>query len=287
MMPWQKDDKGALVLDADSGNPIFKQDGDGKEYVVDYSAMAGKLQQAAKGEEKYRKELAELKARMEPVKDVADLAGLVAEHAKLAEENKRLLENTDASKIEESVKRAQTQLEKAWQEKERSWTAQMEAAKAKQAEAAKTMAELNEKYRDERVRQLFNESQVAKEKSNLPPSILRTLFSKLATIDESGEFCGLDEDGGKMLEVDGKAASFDEWLYQRMEKHPEGKTVLLKGLASTGPGGGGNGGQGAAGGNPFQKGPSWNVTEQNRLAKENPTLAMAYAREAGIKNFSL
>jgi hypothetical protein len=287
MMPWKKDDKGALAVDADSGNPIFKQDGDGKEYVVDYSAMAGKLQQAAKGEERYRKEAAELKARLEPVKDVADLAGYVAERARLAEENKRLLENTDASKIEESVKRAQTQLEKAWQEKERGWTAQMEAAKAQQAEASKQMDALNEKYRDERVRQLFNESQVAKEKSNLPPSILRTLFSKQAMLDESGEFYGLDEEGGKMLGVDGKAASFDEWLYQRMERHPEGKTVLLKGLNSTGPGGGGNGAQGAGGGNPFQKGPSWNVTEQNRIAKDNPAMAMAYAREAGIKNFSL
>lgn len=278
-MPWKKDDKGALALD-DKGDPIFIQDGDGKEVSVNFVAMTAKLQEANKGEQKYRLKLADLEKRVEPVKDVADLSALVKDHDDLKAENSRLKENTDASKIEEKIQAAKIQIEKAWQDKEKTWTVQLEEQKKQMAQAAEEAMALKGEIHRQSIRAMFNESPFVKEKCNLSPSLMFELFGGKAKIGENSAFNGLDPASGEvMLGVDGKPMSFDAWIFKAIEAHPDGKSIL-KGSEWSNPGGSPlSKTHGAA--NPWLKA-TFNRTQQNAVYKNNPELAKQMMAAAGL-----
>jgi hypothetical protein len=277
-MAWKKDEKGALVLN-EAGNPVFVQE-DNQEYAVDYEAMRKKQQEASRGEERFRKEAQELKARYEALKDVPDVKAYAEEHLKLQEDNARLLENTDVKKIEELVQAGKLQVEKAFQDKLKQAAAEREALAKSLADLTKEKEDLSSKFRGERVKQMFNESAFIKDKCNLPPSLMCDLFGKKADVDETGAFIGLDTDGEKMLGIDGKPANFEAWISRLVDVHPNGKTHFLRGSPNGGAGGGGGAG-GNVTANPWLA-TNFNVTQQNILAKENPALAATYMKAAGF-----
>ena len=280
-MPWLKDESGALVVDGDTGNPIFEQEGDGRKLVVDYQSLIDRVNRSNKGEEKYRKELSELRKRLEPLKDVEDYEAYAKSHAELLQENERLKENTDASKIEERVQAAKSQIEKAWLDKEKGWKVQSEALSA-QLEAGKAaIAELKDRISRERIRTMFNDSAYVKEKCALPPSVLFELFGGKAGLDDDGVFNGFDPSQPKevLLGSDGKPSSFDHWLHKIIEAHPDSKT-MLKGTDFNNPGGTPRSSTGH-GKNPWAK-ESFNITEQHALISKDAELARSLARSAGI-----
>ena len=280
-MPWKKDDKGALAVDPETGNPVFEQEGDGKTTIVDYQALMSKMAQSNKGEEKYRKELSELKKRLEPLAGVDDYAAHAKAHSDLIEENARLKENTDASKIEERVQVAKGQIEKAWLDKEKAWKAQTDALNATLKTKDAEMSALRGDMSRERIRSMFNDSAYVKEKCALTPAILFDLFNGKATLGEDGKFNGFDpgQPGEVLLGSDGNPASFDHWLHKIIEAHPDSKT-MLRGTDFNNPAGTPK--SGAPGyKNPWAK-DSFSVTEQHVQIGKDVEAARNLARAAGV-----
>jgi hypothetical protein len=280
-MPWKLDENKHLAVD-DKGNPIYVQDGDGKEKSVDYEAITKSLQESAKGEQRHRTEHAALKARMEPLKDVDDLAAYVKAHKDLEDENARLRDNQTATakEIEEKVANATTRIEAAWGDKKKVWDAQMEVIQKAKADAEAEAARLKGQMNLETMRNMFNESTFIKDKCSMTPSILFALFKEQAKIEE-GRFNGLI-DGEPMLDTDGKPATLDAWLHKVINAHPDGKT-MLKGSEHNNPNGIPNpGGGGGGNANPFLK-DSFNMTEQNELWRKDPGLAQQMRAAAGVK----
>ena len=278
-MAWKVDDSGHLAKD-DKGNPIFVQDGDGKEISVDYAETQAKWSEIRKGEEKYRKQCSELNKKIEPLKDVADFASYAKEHAELKEANARLLENTDASKFEERLQANKASLEKAWQDKEKALALQLEGKNALLAQAEAKHAKLMEEMRSEKVKTMFNESAFIKDKCAYPPSILYKILGDEATIDDDGNFVGyLPGTKDPMVDTDGRNVSFDAWASKQVSAHAEGKH-MLKGSTVTAPGGSSQ----KAGShmiNPWAK-DTISITEQHRIVMENPDLAKQLASQAGL-----
>ena len=278
-MPWKKDDSGALAVN-ENGDPIFINDGDGKEAVVNYPAIQAKWSEVNNGEAKYRKRVAELEKRLEPLKYVADFAAYAKEHQDLLDENGRLKENTDAAKFEDRLKAAKESIEKAWQDKEKGLTAQIEAKQVLLDQAEAKVKDLDARIQRERVRAMFNESPYIKEKCGYQPSILFELFGKLGGIDESGAFAGrLPGVDDIMRDTNGSHATFDNWIFKVIEAHPEGKN-MLKGADINTPGGDPQR-RGSAPANPWKK-ETFNITEQQRIAVSNPEMAKQMAQQAGI-----
>jgi hypothetical protein len=279
-MPWKVDDKGALVVN-ESGDPIFVQDGDNKEIAVNYAAIQNKWAETNRGEEKYRKDLSDLKKRLEPLKDVTDFKAYAQEHAELLEQNARLKDNTDATKFEEKLAATKASIEKAWLDKEKSLTAQLEAKQSLLAQAEDKCKELDERIQRERVRAMFNESPYIKEKCGYPPSILFELFGKYGGFDENGVFNGRLQGAEDIVrDTNGAAATFENWIFKAIESHPEGKN-MLKGSDISMPGSGPSK-RGPSGANPWKK-ESYNVSEQQRIATVNLELAKQMAAQAGVK----
>jgi hypothetical protein len=279
-MPWKLDESKRIVVD-DKGNPIFVQEGDGKETPVNYDVITRSLQESAKGEQKHRTEHAALKARMEPLKDVDDLAAYAKAHKDLEDENARLRENQTATakEIEEKVAKATAQIEAAWNDKKKVWDAQTEVIQKGKADAEAEAARLKGQMNLETMRNMFNESSFIKDKCSMTPSIMFTLFKDQAKIEE-GRFNGLI-DGEPMLDTDGKPATLDAWLHKVINAHPDGKT-MLKGSDINAPNGNPNPGGGSGTVNPFMK-DRFSLTEQAALIKSNPALAAQYMAAAGVK----
>jgi hypothetical protein len=278
-MPWKKTEKGEFIPDA-NGDPVQIQDGDGKEISVNYDAIVKDIQTASKGEEKYRKEAAELKAKYAPLADVKDIPAYMEQHKALADENGRLKAEQGAE-VQAQIKSAVEAQEKSWLAREKGWEAKDAEKSGKLAEAEKQVSELKAEMTKEKVRKLFVESKFIAEKCDYGPISLFDIFKGQCGFDEDGRFVGLDAAGEKILGADGKIASFDEWAYKVVLEHPDGKTKMLKGSGVLTPGAGGSGNHRGAPTNPWKK-ETWNATEQNRIFREQPDLAKALAREAGV-----
>jgi hypothetical protein len=277
-MPW-KIENGVLVADA-SGNPIFIEGTE--ERSVDYEAMLKKLQTANSGEQKYRLRVRDLESKMEPLKDIPDIAEFLKEHAAFADENKRLKENTDVNKINDAVKVATTQLETAYGIEKKQYDNQLAALKQELA----TSNNLNKKLKDdnsrEKIRGMFNDSEYLKTNGSLDASVYFDLFSKLCKIDDNGAFNGslASDPSSFLVDIDMKPKKFDLWIEQAIQEYPNYKS-LLKGSDVNNPGNPPNSGLGSGVKNPFAK-DSYNVTEQHLLYQKDPALAERLAAQAGI-----
>jgi hypothetical protein len=273
------DDSGNLFKDA-NGDPVFIQDGDGKESVVNYAAISKKLQESSQGEAKYRKKVTELTDKYKPLEQVPDIAAYVRENEDIRAENARMKENTDVKQIEEKVQAVKTQMDKAWQDKEKAWSAQLEAQKALLKQAEEKVTALTAETHREKIRSMFNESAFIKEKCVLPAALLFDLFSGKAKINEEGAFAGLDPVTNEIaVGTDGKPLTLDNWLYSVIEAHPEGKN-LLKGSTHSGPGGSSMA-KGDIMANPWAA-DSYNITQQHILTQKNPELAKKMASQHGV-----
>lgn len=117
-----------------------------------------------------------------------------------------------------------------------------------------------------------------------PELLMPFLKSRIkSTMDEAGnvKVDVLKADGTPMLNANGDAAGLTDLVNEY--KNSERFGVMFKASNKGGSGAGnGNGAPGLAN-NPFKKGATFNVTEQMKLYKSNPTLAKSLALAEGIK----
>lgn len=91
----------------------------------------------------------------------------------------------------------------------------------------------------------------------------------------------LTADGKPMSNATGDAATLNDLISEFKNSQRFSRLFRAEGKA----GSGASGQQGTSGlpNNPFKKGPTFNVTEQSRIYRENPTLAKQLAAEAGVQ----
>lgn len=265
------------------GHPVFDEQGklvileDGQEIGADVLAMFPALKKA-NGEARDRKIALQ---RYAPLADVDDVAGFVAqaradkgEVARLTEEMARFKEGADAdvqTRIDSAVKRENAPL-----------AAELQAVKEKNVALERENSEMKRQAKDERIRRAFLEEPTIPEKYHYGALSLFSMFGSRFDLDENGQIFGLDDSGEPLYGADGgKYLSPGECLSKYILAHPEGKTTIIKGSPYNNPGGNPANNHRPPLNNPWKAG-TINVTEQHRLAKENPELARSLAKEAGI-----
>jgi hypothetical protein len=157
---------------------------------------------------------------------------------------------------------------------------QMEKA-AKDRDAALARAEASDKARcDAEVqRQLTDE--IAKKKG-IAPLLLPALRGQVkAKIDEDGrvQITVLAPNGEEMSSDAGASATISDLVESFRRNEVFGQAFEADGGGS-GAGGSRGGPPSRAGGNPFVRGPTWNLTEQANLRASNPALADRLKQEA-------
>lgn len=259
-MPWKENDDKSLVRD-DKGNPIWLNDS-GEEKGVDYPAMSTALGTANREAAERKAKLRDAESRLDHFKDIEDLPGY----------------RQEADKAMEIVK-ALPDKDKAFEERIR---AQVEATarplKEQLEQEKKTNHDLSSRLHHEVIGNAFSRSAFVRDKM-VDPVVAADLFSKHFSLNQDGRLVATGPDGQVLYGESGEAG-FDEALAKLVDVYP-GKSYLLKGSGASGSGAAPGGNYRTPTINPW-KPESKNVTEQHRLAKENPELARSLAKEAGI-----
>lgn len=259
-MAWKKDGEALALVD---GNPVWIDD-TGTERPVDYVKLSKNLSDVTRESVERKEKLRAYEARYAALKDVENVEEWVSESNKArdfmanASNDKKNLEEQIAARIDAATKPLNEKL----------------------AQAVRNAEDLSKTLLVEKIGNAFARSEYVK-KNLVDPALAADLFAGKFYLKD-GQLVGRDDAGRDLYGAEGKLATFDESIVHFVNASPY-KNVLLKGAYATGAGSNPStsGGNGVGGKNPF-KGDSWNVTEQNRLFKENPEQAKAFMKEAGL-----
>jgi len=296
-MPLQfvKTEDGEGIKVNDKGLPLVVDDAkEGAEpFAIDpinlYTQVPALRNEAASHRKEKEKALSKLKLFEEVGIELPDDDELLSETVKQLSEAAETVKNLKdgelikAGEVETIKRQAQEGLQK-----------QLDSQKAS---FAKKIEDLEKQLddRDGTIKQLlvdnqFSTSKFVQEQLAMNSKVALAYFGSCFKIEkgEDGNYrvFGYYPDSGERIysrERPGEPADFDEALSLIVEKDPA-RDDLLVGTGASGSGASGSGG-GSGGGsekNPFSK-EHFNLTEQNRLAAEEPEKAARLARAAGIE----
>jgi hypothetical protein len=136
---------------------------------------------------------------------------------------------------------------------------------------------------DERLGNAFNGSQFIDEKVSIPADMVKARFGTQFK-DEDGKLVGYDMAGNKIFSRkpgrEGTVADFDEALEIMIEGYAY-KGDILKGTGNSGTGSR-PGAEGGGANNPWKQGPTFSLTEQDKLEAKEPARAARLKAEAGV-----
>ena len=198
-----------------------------------------------------KKQVQELTDRFEGI-DPDAVRALQAEKAAL--EEAKLINDGEVEKlVEKRTKPLLTDIEKR--------------LKVAEAQAAQLSTQLFEREIERNVVE-------AASKLGLRPSAIPDIKSRARSVFKivEGAVAAFEPDGRPIFGVDGTTPwTFDEWVSAQVTAAPH----LFESNAGSGASGHASGGGGLrTGRNPFKAGPDWNLTEQMKLSKTDPTLAL-------------
>ncbi len=229
-MPWKiNPDTKAFELDS-NGNPVFVLDG-GEEKSVDYAAMSQALSKASRESAERKEKIRSLEAVVKQFDGITDIPAFLAQAKKDAE---AVASFDDKQKTAEESARARIDAA----------TAPLNA-KIKELETANTAA-LNRYHTALIDAQFGTSSYVAKELVN--PAMVKELFSKNFSVDETGRIIATGPDGNTIYDENGPAG-FESALRKLVTGSPY-KDFVLKGSTARGSGASAGGGRNSNGGKP-------------------------------------
>lgn len=214
---------GGWKLDADGkiemkdGNPVWV-DANGGEAVLDGATVTRLNGEAKKLRE--RAEAAEATAKKYEGLDPEKARSALDTVGKL--DQKKLIDAGEVDKVRNEISaQYQTQI----------------------AEKDKAYGELNNRFNDERINNLFGASDFIRDRIAVPRDMFEATFRKNIKINEKGEFEFLDKAGNRLMSKQkiGDYADASEALELLVDAHPQ-KDVILKAHDAAGSGSGGGGG---------------------------------------------
>ena len=259
-MAW-KTENGNIVVN-ENGHPIFVKDS-GEEKAVDYIAMSNALSSANSESATRKNKIRDLESKLNIFEGIEDLAQYKAD----AEKAIQFQANADKSKVDaenailERIKASNEPKDKL----NRELTEKLLIAEQQRDKYLKDSAFANSRYVSEKMTSV---------------ALAKDLLGGNFKVKE-GKVVGVDTEGNIIYSENG-IAEFDDAIAKLAELSPH-KGVLLKGSNANGSGANSTVGYGSGKGqrNPFNK-EHRNVTEQNKIMIDNPTLAKQLMQQAGM-----
>jgi len=161
-----------------------------------------------------------------------------------------------------------------------------EAAKAVHEQYAPVVKEnetLKLQLRQEKIGGRFARSKFIEDKVAIPADLVEAKFGAHFDLVDGEPVGYYDADHKQPIFSSanpGKHADVDEALEKLIDAYPR-KGDILKGSGHNGTGSG-PGAEGAGGKNPWKQGPTFNLSEQDKLEATNPQLAQRMKAEAGV-----
>lgn len=278
-MPWKIDSAGNMVVQ--EGNPVWIYE-DGKEagFNAEFALKRiGELKQEAKDN---RLKAAEANNQLKIVADAG-----IEDLEKFIKEAQKALDIVKDLKDGDLVKAGEVEKIRAKYEEQ----AEAKVKKVKEAlEAQVNEANDKLKNKDLAIRKLlvkgaFDASEFIREQTVLFPDMAYMYFGGQFEVVEQGEdlkVYALDKSGERMLSLKnpGQYADPEEAIEMMVMDHPQRDKILIRGAKGSGALGGQDN-KGTKINNPWKR-ETRNLTEQMRIARENPELAKRLKIEAGI-----
>lgn len=267
---------------------VFDPDGDNKEFAIDainvYTQVPALRTEAKQHRE--AKEALENKFKMfteaglEIPEGDEDFKSFASEVTKALEtvrnlEDKKLIE---AGEVESIKAQAQEAMQGKLEEQKKSYEKKLQQEKEALEDRDAAIFQLM-------VADKFNTSKFVEDKLNMTPKMARAYFGNHFKVEKNGDgkrsVIGYFPNGDKIFSTEspGDPADFDECLHHLVEKDTD-KAALLAGDGASGGGSQKSSSLAPDGKNPWMEG-SVNLTEQGRIANQNPALAKKLAAEAG------
>jgi len=280
-MPWKVDEKGNMVMQ--DGNPVWVYE-DGKEAGFNAENALkniGALKEEAKSHRlKYKEAADQLKAIADA--GVEDIGEFITT-AKKALETVKNLKDGDLVKAGE----VETLKTKITTESESKLKKTIETYDKKLAEKDAEIAKRDKALNKVLIEKEFIASEFINKKTTLPPEIAYEYFGKRFVVEDiNGEMVpfALDAKGEKLLSIKnaGDYAKPDEAIELIIMEWPQKDKILIRDASGGGTHTKIGGPTGDKVANPWKK-ETRNLTQQMKIAKENPALADRLRAEAGIK----
>lgn len=244
-MPWKVDDAGQMeIMD---GNPVFIHP-DGREEPFNGDSALIRLGELKNEAKTHRQKYAELKKKVQPILDAADIEdvgafiGQAREAMELVKSYKEK-GNTSAEETERIKQGVAELFEGRIKEKETTHKREIE-------NLSSTIRKQKEKLHRMLVKSQFDQSEFLRDKTNVIPEMAYNTFGKNFVVEEGSDeedprVFAIDNSGEKIFSLQGsKYADPQEAIEILIRSHPQ-RDKMLKATS------GGSGAQGGSGSNSF------------------------------------